>query len=154
MSNNSDFKLEVNFRMIPAYIGVLALAFNLFSWSVTVQEWGYPGSLWESSTNTSRFIFVLSSLVLMAAIILHLLEFGGPKNIRGRPILTLGTAGLLIMLSDLNVLLEFDNLFGGYGGGMSGVFKVFLVLGIIANFAMAVTDIIFRSLKPKENKNQ
>ena len=142
MSNNSDFKLEVNFRMIPAYIGVLALAFNLFSWSVTFEDWGYGGSLWQLSTNTSRILFVASSLVLMAAIILHLLEFGGPRSIRGRPILTLGTSGLLVMLSQLDILLKYD--------GLSGIFTAFVVLGVIANFSMAVTDIIFRSLKPKE----
>ena len=142
MSNNSDFKLEVNFRMIPAYIGVLALAFNLFSWSVTFEDWGYGGSLWQLSTNTSRILFVASSLVLMAAIILHLLEFGGPRSIRGRPILTLGTSGLLVMLSQLDILLMYD--------GLSGIFTAFVVLGVIANFSMAVTDIIFRSLKPKE----
>ena len=142
MSNNSDFKLEVNFRMIPAYIGVLALAFNLFSWSVTFEAWGYGGSLWQLSTNTSRILFVASSLVLMAAIILHLLEFGGPRSIRGRPILTLGTSGLLVMLSQLDILLKYD--------GLSGIFTAFVALGVIANFSMAVTDIIFRSLKPKE----
>ena len=142
MSNNSDFKLEVNFRMIPAYIGVLALAFNLFSWSVTFEAWGYGGSLWQLSTNTSRILFVASSLVLMAAIILHLLEFGGPRSIRGRPILTLGTSGLLVMLSQLDILLMYD--------GLSGIFTAFVALGVIANFSMAVTDIIFRSLKPKE----
>ena len=142
MSNNSDFKLEVNFRMIPAYIGVLALAFNLFSWSVTFEDWGYGGSLWQLSTNTSRILFVASSLVLMAAIILHLLEFGGPRSIRGRPILTLGTSGLLVMLSQLDILLKYD--------GLSGIFTVFVALGVIANLSMAVTDIIFRSLKPKE----
>ena len=142
MSNNSDFKLEVNFRMIPAYIGVLALAFNLFSWSVTFEDWGYGGSLWQLSTNTSRILFVASSLVLMAAIILHLLEFGGPRSIRGRPILTLGTSGLLVMLSQLDILLKYD--------GLSGIFTAFVALGVIANFSMAVTDIIFRSLKPKE----
>tara|TARA_B100000902_G_C27183478_1_gene850137 strand:+ start:674 stop:1105 length:432 start_codon:yes stop_codon:yes gene_type:complete len=143
MSNNSDFKLEVNFRMIPAYIGVLALAFNLFSWSVTLLEWGGGGgSLWQLSSNTSRILFVASSLVLMAAIILHLLEFGGPRSIRGRPILTLGTSGLLVMLSQLDILLAYNRL--------SGIFTAFVVLGVIANFSMAVTDIIFRSLKPKE----
>ena len=142
MSNNSDFKLEVNFRMIPAYIGVLALAFNLFSWSVTFEDWGYGGSLWQLSTNASRILFVASSLVLMAAIIFHLLEFGGPRSIRGRPILTLGTSGLLVMLSQLDILLKYD--------GLSGIFTVFVALGVIANLSMAVTDIIFRSLKPKE----
>jgi len=138
MSNNNDVKLEVNARMIPAFLGVLLLAFDLFAVSVTFLDWGSPLSLWEFMLNSERTVYLLNTLVILAAVLLHLLEMGGPPPFRGKAILTLGTTGLLTGFNNLLVFFVWDNL--------SGVFVFFVVLSTLCAFAMAITDIVLRSL--------
>ena len=38
MSDQTGLRLEVNYRMIPAYLGVMLLAFDLFAVSVTLED--------------------------------------------------------------------------------------------------------------------
>ena len=136
---------RVTRQMIPAYIGVLVVALDLFAISVQLER-GFTASLWDLFTNQDRVFYVLSLLVVVTAVIFHLLEFGGVGKLRGRPILTLGTAGLLTGISNLNLLFQLD--------GAATIFLVFLALATIAAFAMAITDIVFRAIqKPELSKS-
>ena len=103
MSEQTGLRLEVNYRMIPAYLGVMLLAFDLFATSVTFRDWGSPDSLWQIMTTQMKVFYVLSMIVVLAAVILHLLEMGGPKAFRGKAILTLGTTGLLTGFNNLDL---------------------------------------------------
>ena len=138
MSEQTGLRLEVNYRMIPAYLGVMLLAFDLFATSVTFYDWGSPDSLWQWMTTQMKVFYVLSMIVVLAAVILHLLEMGGPKPFRGKAILTLGTTGLLTGFNNLNNLIGSE--------GLSGIFVIFLALSTLCAFAMAITDIVFRSM--------
>ena len=138
MSDQTDIRLEVNYRMIPAYLGVFLLAYDLFAVSVTFYDWGSPDSLWQMMTTQMKVFYVFSMIVVLAAVMLHLLEMGGPKPFRGKPILTLGTTGLLTGFNNLNLLIESE--------GLSGIFVTFLALSTLCAFAMAITDIVFRSM--------
>jgi hypothetical protein len=138
VSDQTDIRLEVNYRMIPAYLGVLLLAFDLFAVSVTFYDWGSPDSLWQWMTTQMKVFYVFSMIVVLAAVILHLLEMGGPKPFRGKTILTLGTTGLLTGFNNLNLMIESE--------GLSGIFVTFLALSTLFAFAMAITDIVFRSM--------
>ena len=136
---------RVTRQMIPAYIGVLVIALDLFAISVQLER-GFTASLWDLFTNQDRVFYVLSLLVVVTAVIFHLLEFGGVGKLRGRPILTLGTAGLLTGINNLNLLFQLD--------GTATIFLVFLALATIAAFAMAITDIVFRAIqKPEISKS-
>lgn len=139
MSDQTGLRLEVNYRMIPAYLGVMLLAFDLFAMSVTFYDhWGRPGSLWWWMLTEEKVFYVLSMIVVLAAVMLHLLEMGGPKAFRGKAILTLGATGLLTGFNNLRLLLTYD--------GLSGIFVTFLALSTLFAFAMAFTDIVFRSI--------
>ena len=138
MSDGTDLRLEVNYRMIPAYLGVMLLAFDLFAVSVTLEDWGSPDSLWQFLDTQGKVFYVFSMIVVLAAVMLHLLEMGGPKPFRGKAILTLGTTGLLTGFNNLNNLIGSE--------GLSGVFVTFLALSTLFAFAMAITDIVFRSM--------
>lgn len=138
MSDQTDLRLEVNYRMIPAYLGVMLLAFDLFAVSVTLEDWGSPDSLWQYMYTEEKVFYVLSMIVVLAAVMLHLLEMGGPRAFRGKAILTLGATGLLTGFNNLRILLTFD--------GLSGIFVTFLALSTLFAFAMAITDIVFRSM--------
>ena len=138
MSDGTDLRLEVNYRMIPAYLGVMLLAFDLFAVSVTLEDWGSPDSLWQFLDTQGKVFYVFSMIVVLAAVMLHLLEMGGPKAFRGKAILTLGTTGLLTGFNNLRLLLTYD--------GLSGIFVTFLALSTLFAFAMAITDIVFRSM--------
>jgi hypothetical protein len=138
VSDGTDLRLVVNYRMIPAYLGVVFLAFDLFAVSVTLEDWGSPDSLWQVLDTQSQVFYVLGIIVVLAAVMLHLLEMGGPKAFRGKAILTLGTTGLLTGFNNLNILIGAD--------GLSGVFVTVLALSTLFAFAMAITDIVFRSM--------
>ena len=138
MSDGTDIRLEVNYLMIPAYLGVMLLAFDLFAVSVTLEDWGSPDSLWQFLDTQNKVFYVLGMIVVLAAVMLHLLEMGGPKAFRGKAILTLGTTGLLTGFNNLNILIGYDEL--------SGIFVTFLALSTLFAFAMAITDIVFRSM--------
>lgn len=138
MSEQTGLRLEVNYRMIPAYLGVMLLAFDLFAVSVTLEDWGSPDSLWQYMYTEEKVVYVLSMIVVLAAVMLHLMEMGGPKAFRGKAILTLGATGLLTGFNNLRILLVFD--------GLSGIFVTFLALSTLFAFAMAITDIVFRSM--------
>ena len=138
MSDETDIRLEVNYRMIPAYLGVMLLAFDLFAVSVTLEDWGSPDSLWQYFDAQSKVFYVLGMIVVLAAVMLHLLEMGGPKAFRGKAILTLGTTGLLTGFNNLNLLIGAERL--------SGVFVTFLALSTAFAFVMAITDIVFGSM--------
>lgn len=138
VSEQTGLRLEVNYRMIPAYLGVMLLAFDLFAVSVTLEDWGSPDSLWQYMYTEEKVVYVLSMIVVLAAVMLHLMEMGGPKAFRGKAILTLGATGLLTGFNNLRILLVFD--------GLSGIFVTFLALSTLFAFAMAITDIVFRSM--------
>ena len=138
MNDGTGLRLEVNYRMIPAYLGVMLLAFDLFAVSVTFYDWGSPDSLWQYLDTQGKVFYVFSMIVVLAAVMLHLLEMGGPKPFRGKAILTLGTTGLLTGFNNLNNLIGSE--------GLSGVFVTFLALSTLFAFAMAITDIVFRSM--------
>ena len=132
---------RVTSQMIPAYIGVLLIAFDLFAVGVPLES-GYSQSLWDYFSNQERVFYGLNLLIVVIAVIFHLLEFGGTGKLRGRPILTLGTTGLLTGFANLNLLLGMD--------GAATIFLVFVALTTIAAFAMAIFDILFRSLVEPE----
>jgi len=141
VSDQTGLRLEVNYRMIPAYLGVMLLAFDLFATSVTFLDydyWGGAPSLWQWMNTEEKVFYVLSMIVVLAAVMLHLLEMGGPKAFRGKAILTLGATGLLTGFNNLRLLLTYD--------GLSGIFVTFLALSTLFAFAMAITDIVFRSM--------
>ena len=72
----------------------------------------------------NKIFYVLGIIVVLAAVILHLLEMGGPKAFRGKAILTLGTTGLLTGFNNLNLLIGSD--------GLSGIFVTFLALSTLS----------------------